>query len=144
MEPGAWRIGYAAHDEGNEICRFETHTDVHTEFLSGEFSVRVNSTQSLILTAPADRLHARSNAGSGAQQANGTGLGAEPLDVTWTEVDGADGLAGDTGLNLGFPVQQQSAGNASRSPGAWSPVQQYALQAAVTSAAKGLYLDVHA
>jgi len=121
---------------------------VHTEFLSGEAIVRVNSTQSLILTAPADRLNARVNAGnganSGAQQSSGLGLGSVPLDVTWTEVDIADTFAGDTGLNLGFPVPQPSTGMAARSSGAWSPVDQYAQQALVTSAAKGLYLDVHA
>jgi len=119
---------------------------VHTGFLSGETIVRVNSTQSLILAAPADRLNARLNARNGASNdtPQGNGVGAEPLDVTWTDVDVADVFVGDTGLNLGFPVQQSSAGNASRSSGAWSPAQQYAQQAAVMSAVKGLYLDVHA
>jgi hypothetical protein len=107
--------------------------------------VRVNSTQSLILTAPADRVNARSNASNGAnggsQHGNAPAVGAEPLDVNWTEVDVADVFAGDTGINLGFPVQHPSDFNASRNSGAWSPVQQYAQQAA---AAKGIYLDVHA
>jgi hypothetical protein len=102
--------------------------------------LRVNSTQSLILTAPADRLGARVGGASESQRSSPP-LGTEPLDVSWTDVEVSDVFPGDASQNAGFAVQQASRGISAR---AWSPAQQYARLAAVDSHAKGIYLDVHA
>jgi len=105
--------------------------------------MRVNSTQSLILTASPDRPSGRVGAASAAQRGATTALGAEPLDVNWTEVDGSD-VATETGANSRFPIYQSSAGGASRSSGAWTPALQYEQHAGYETVSKGVYLDVHA
>jgi hypothetical protein len=105
--------------------------------------MQVNSTQSLILTAPHDRPSARVGAFSASRRGGGNPLGAEPLDVSWTEVDVPEVFAAEVGQSMGSP-QQPSAGSGSRISGAWTPAQAYERQATVDSAAKGVYLDVHA
>jgi hypothetical protein len=105
--------------------------------------MRVNSTQSLILTASPDRPSPRVGAASAAQREGSTALGAEPLDVSWTEVDVSD-MATETGATSRFPIYQSSAGSASRSSGAWTPALQYEQHAGYDTVAKGVYLDVHA
>jgi hypothetical protein len=64
--------------------------------------------------------------------------------VIWTEIDVPEVFARDAGQSLGSPIHPPSAVSGSRSSGAWTPAQQYERQAADNSAAKGVYLDVHA
>jgi len=107
--------------------------------------LRVNSTQSLILTAPADRSTVGGSVrGDIPSQRSTVPPGAEPLDVSWTDVEVSEAFAGEAGQKMGFPAQQSAAGSASRSWGAWNPAQQYERLAASESSAKGVYLDVHA
>jgi len=122
----------------------EPHCNVRTEFLIGGPLMLVNSTQSLILTAPADRPGARLGTTGFAARGNGSSLGGEPLDVSWTEVDGAEGFAADVSPDAAMPVQQSSAGSAARGFATLDRAQQYLLPSTLASAAKGTYLDVHA
>jgi len=108
-------------------------------------SLRVNSTQSLVLSAPAERSTLRvgvSSAASVSQRGIGQ-EGAEPLDVSWTEVGVSEVYVGDPARQAGVTVDHSDSMASTRRVGAATPAQQYRLAADDTTA-KGVYLDVHA
>jgi hypothetical protein len=107
--------------------------------------LRVNSTQSLILSAPADPSALRVGLRSAASVSqSGIGReGAEPLDVNWTEIDVSEVYVGDPARQAGVTAEPLVSAAITRSVGSGTPAQQYRL-AGENTTAKGVYLDVHA